>query len=77
MRPRGHQRGAGAIPSAVVLEGLFCPKAEEIGWPGLGNWTVQFGGHHELVLAFVLVSAFTSRTPLPSAEELLLGPVLP
>jgi hypothetical protein len=78
----------------VVLEGLSCPEAKEIGWSGLGNQTVQFGGHRELVLASVMVSAFTSRTlsystatssrlffpsgfALPSAEDLLLGPVLP
>jgi ABC-type transporter Mla maintaining outer membrane lipid asymmetry permease subunit MlaE len=46
----------------VVLEGLFYPEAEESGWSGLGNQIVRFGVHHELVPAFVLVSAFTSRT---------------
>jgi hypothetical protein len=94
MRPGGHQQGAGAVPGAVVLEGLFCPEAEETGWSNLGNWTIWFGGHCELVPTSILVSAFASRTPfysaaissglfsvsgfaLPSAEDLLLGLVLP
>jgi hypothetical protein len=94
MRPGGHQRGAGAVPDAVVLEGFFCPEAKETGWFGLGNWTVRFGGHCELVPAPILVSVFTSRTlfcsaatssglffvsdfALPSAEDSLLGPILP
>jgi hypothetical protein len=42
VRPRGHQRGAGAVPGAVVFEALFCHEPIETGWSGLGNWTVRF-----------------------------------
>jgi hypothetical protein len=41
---------------------FFCPEAEETGWSDLGNRTVQFGGHRELVPASVLVSAFAYGT---------------
>jgi hypothetical protein len=67
VRPGGHQRGAGAVLSIVVLEGFFCPEAKETGWSGMGNWTIRFGVHRELVLAPVLVSAFTSETLFCSA----------
>jgi hypothetical protein len=67
VRPRLHQRGAGAVSGVVVLEGLFCPEVEESGWSNLGNRTVQFGGRHELVPASVLASAFASRTLFCSA----------
>jgi hypothetical protein len=60
--PKGHQHGAGAVPGAVVLEGLSCPEAEETGWSGLGNQTVRFGGRYELVPTSILVSAFTFGT---------------
>jgi hypothetical protein len=46
----------------VVLKSFFCPKSGETGWSGLGNWTVRFGGCHELVPASILVSAFTFGT---------------
>jgi hypothetical protein len=62
VRPGGHQQGAGVILGAVVLEAFFCPESRETRWSGLGNWTVLFGGYHELVPASVLVSAFASRT---------------
>jgi hypothetical protein len=42
VRHGGHQRGAKAVPSMVVLDGCFQLEAVEIGWFGLGNWTVQF-----------------------------------
>jgi hypothetical protein len=93
VRPGGHQRGAGAVSGAVVLEGFICSEAEETRWSGLGNRTVRFGGCHKLVLAPVLVSTFTSEIlfcststsgifstsgfALPSAEDFLLDPVLP
>jgi hypothetical protein len=35
VRPGEHQRGVGAVLGAVVLEGLFCPEAEETEWSGL------------------------------------------
>jgi hypothetical protein len=41
VRPRGHQRGAGAISGAVVLEGFFYPEAKETGLSYLAatmNW---------------------------------------
>jgi hypothetical protein len=60
MRPGGHQRGARAIPKAVVLKAFFCPEAGANEWSGLGNRTVWFGGLHELVSAYVTVSAFIS-----------------
>jgi hypothetical protein len=62
MRPGGHQRRAGAIPDAVVLDVLFCPEPNETRWSGLGNRTVLFCGYRELVSASVLVSASTSET---------------
>jgi hypothetical protein len=62
VRPGGHQRGAGAVPDTVVLEGFFCPEAKETGWSDLGNQNVRFAGHHELVPASILVSAFTFGT---------------
>jgi hypothetical protein len=46
----------------VVLEGFFCPEAEEIEWSGLGNRTIRFGSHREPVPASVLVFVFTSGT---------------
>jgi hypothetical protein len=46
----------------VVLDAPLCPEPDETGWSGLGNWTVRFGGRHELVLAFVLVSPFSFET---------------
>jgi hypothetical protein len=78
----------------VVLEGVFYPKAAETGWSSLGNRTIRFGGHCELVLAPLLVSVFTSESlfypaatnsgfisalgfALPSAEDSLLGLILP
>jgi hypothetical protein len=71
MRPGGRQRGDGAVSGAVVLEGFFCLEVKEIGWSSLGNWTVQFGSHRELVPAFVMVSAFTSGTLFCSVCHLL------
>jgi hypothetical protein len=62
VRPRGHQRGARTVPGAVVFEVFFCPESRETGWPGLGNWTVQFGNCRELVPGSILVSTFTSGT---------------
>jgi hypothetical protein len=67
VRPGGHQRDAGAIPGVVALEAFFYPEAEKIGWPDLENRTVRFGGHCELVLASVMISAFGSGTLLCSA----------
>jgi hypothetical protein len=46
----------------VVLEGFFCPEAEEIEWSGLGNRTIRFGSHREPVQTSVLVFVFTSET---------------
>jgi hypothetical protein len=60
--PGGHQRGAGAVPGTIVLEACLCPEPGEIEWSRLGNRTVRFGGHDELVLASVLVMAFASGT---------------
>jgi hypothetical protein len=53
---------ARAILGAVFLDGRFWPRVVEIGWSDLGNWTVWFDGYHGLVLSFVLVSSFTSKT---------------
>jgi hypothetical protein len=50
-----------------VLGIPFCPDPHKTGWPGLGNWSVRFGGHHELVLASVLVFVFASGTLFCSA----------
>jgi hypothetical protein len=39
--PGGHQQGAGAILSVIVLEAPFCTDPGETGWSGLsatGNW---------------------------------------
>jgi hypothetical protein len=41
---------------------LFYPEAGETGWSGLGNQTVRFGSHRELVPTSALVSAFASGT---------------
>jgi hypothetical protein len=46
----------------VILDIRFCPEATEVVWSGLGNQIVQFGGHHELVLAYVLTSIFAFGT---------------
>jgi hypothetical protein len=62
MRPGRQQRGAEAVLGTVVLEGFFCPEAEETRWFSLENQIVQFGGCHELVSASVLISAFASET---------------
>jgi hypothetical protein len=62
MRPGEQQRGAGPVPSAVVLNVPFCPEPDETEWSGLGNQTVQFGNYRELASASVLVSTFTSGT---------------
>jgi hypothetical protein len=63
----------GAIPGAVVLEESFCLESGEIRWSSLGNWTVQFAGHYELVPATALVSAFTFGT-LPYSAATSSGP---
>jgi hypothetical protein len=62
VRPGGHQRGAGAVLGTVVIDIPFCPEPDEIGWFSLGNQTVWFGGHRELVLTSVLVSTFAFGT---------------
>jgi hypothetical protein len=67
MRPRGHQRGVRDIPGAVVLDICLCPETVKTGGSGLGNRTVRFGGHRELVPASVLASAFASGTSFYSA----------
>jgi hypothetical protein len=62
MRPRGHQRGVGAVPGTVVLDTHLCPESTETRWFSLGNWTVWYGGRRDLILASVPVSVFTSGT---------------
>jgi hypothetical protein len=69
MSPVGHQQGAGTVPGAVVLEILFYPEADEIGWFGLGNGTVQFDGRRELLPTSILVSDFVFGTMFYSAAN--------
>jgi hypothetical protein len=40
VRPRGLQRGAGAVPGEVVLNDRFWPGAAETGWANLENQTI-------------------------------------
>jgi hypothetical protein len=61
VRPGGHQRGAGAIPGVVVLNVRLCQVAKTR-WSGLGNWTVWFDGHRDLVPTSILVCTFASET---------------
>jgi hypothetical protein len=49
-------------PSVVVLDACFCPEAAKIGWSGLGNRTIRFGGHRKLVPASIRALVFTPRT---------------
>jgi hypothetical protein len=64
---RGHQRGARAVPSTVVLNASFYPEPREIEWSDSGNWSIQFGDHYKLVPTFVLLSTFASGTLYCSA----------
>jgi hypothetical protein len=60
--PKGHQRGAGAVPGAVVLDILLCHNPREIGWFGLSNRTVQFGCSWELAIVLALISVSSLAT---------------
>jgi hypothetical protein len=63
--PRGHPRGAVAVPSAVVLDICFCLEIVEIRWSGFENRTVQFGGRCELVPASSSAKSCSSALSSP------------
>jgi hypothetical protein len=63
VRPGGQQHGAGAIPGTVVLDIAFCLEPDETRWSSLGNRTIRYVDHHELVRASILVSAYALGIP--------------